>query len=92
MGIHKGMLGRTEGVASVKSFDRMPAVHMPANVPQSDVTLGDYIHRKYRQEAFNQVNAEKKLTFDEWWRQELNINLTSEKEARWIWEQAQENK
>ena len=33
-----------------------------------DQTLADYIHRKSRTDAFNQVNAEKKkLTFEDWW-------------------------
>ena len=52
-----------------------------------DQTLADYIHRKSRTDAFNQVNAEKKkLTFDEW------IENNQDASAEAIWYAAQENK
>lgn len=58
----------------------------------ADQTLGDYVTRVQQQEAFEQVAVEKKLTFEEWWQQELDVNLICEDEARWIWQSAQRNK
>ena len=49
MGMHKGLIGKSEWGGSV-----------------GDKTLADYLRRKNRQEAFNNVNEEKKLTFEEW--------------------------
>jgi len=98
MSFHKGLIGKDVGGGSV-GFDRIPAVHMPTNVPQSDKTLSadktlsDYIGRKIRQEAFDQIAledqaraAEKKLTFDEWWNGERMCS--SYRIAREAWEAA----
>ena len=52
MSMHKGMLGRI-GEPGPGS---------------ADLTLGDYIARKQRQDAFDQVAQENKLSFDEWFR------------------------
>jgi hypothetical protein len=77
--MHKGLLGQSEGGASV------------------DQTLGDYITRKYRQIALEEVAQERKLTFDEWW----NIfkrNYSSDDydslgvDFHRCWKAAQENK
>ena len=54
MGMHKGLIGQSEGGGSVKPT-------------YEDKTLGDYIARKTRQDAFDQVAQEKRLTFDEWY-------------------------
>lgn len=59
---------------------------IPGQIVNTEKTLSDYIRRKTRHDAFNQVNAEKKLTFDEW----IKDNLTASAEA--IWKAAQENK
>ncbi len=53
--MHKGLIGKSEGGASVKQ----------------DITLGDYIQRKLRNDAFNSVNQERNAvkqeqTFDQW--------------------------
>ena len=42
---------------------------MPGQIvnPIIDQTLGDYIARKQRQDAFDVVVKENKLTFDQWW-------------------------
>lgn len=68
--------------------------HPPGQIV-NDITLADYIRRKNRHEAFEQVATEKKLTFDAWW----FINRThepcwrlKEEEAWIIWKAAQENK
>ena len=49
MSMHKGILGQQFGGATV----------------QQDQTLGDYIHRKRRAAAFDEVAQEKKMTFEE---------------------------
>jgi len=104
MSMHKS--GRNDNVtpgASCKvtpGFDRIPAVHMPANVPQSDTTLGDYIARKQQQVAFEDVAQEKKLTFDEWYaenrtsatNQLIISGMTFEEWLFFAWKAAQENK
>ena len=51
MSVHKGLIGKSDGGSSVKQ----------------DVTLGDYIHRKSVHDAFDYVNKEKKMTFEDWW-------------------------
>ena len=66
-----------------------------------DQTLGDYIARKTQHDAFNVVNVEKKLTFDEWYSQSgwaarhLQVSLDDADSAKYImrasWEAAQEN-
>lgn len=53
MSMHKGLIGKSEGGGSVKPT-------------YEDKTLGDYINRKQRQDAFDAVAKEKKLTFEEW--------------------------
>lgn len=97
MSIHKGLLGQSHGGSSVTpGFDRIPVVHMPANVPQSDITLGDYITRKQQQVAFEAVAAEKKLTFDEWykinWKQCKTGTFDFHETLKLVWNAAQENK
>ncbi len=63
-------------------------------------TLGDYIARRYTHEAFDRIAEEvglkrpnvKKLTFDEWWdTAKMTYDKVFTKEAREIWEAAQEN-
>lgn len=99
MSMHKGLLGQSHGGSSVTpGFDRIPVVHMPANVPQSDITLGDYITRKQQQVAFEDVAQEKKLTFDEWWSQYAprHFSLDDADSVKVYyqhgWEMGQENK
>ncbi len=94
MALHKGLIGKDVGGGSV-GFDRIPAVHMPVNVPQSDKTLSDYIQRKVRQEAFdavaleNQVNTtEEKISFETWWEQNWFFIKDT---LRQTWKAAQEN-
>lgn len=66
-------------------------------VPQ-DTTLGDYINRKYRDEAFIAVAAEHKLTFEEWWSQYAprHFSLDDADSVKVYyqhgWEMGQENK
>lgn len=78
MSMHKGLLGQSEGGASV------------------DQTLSDYIARKYRDDAFNQVNAEKKLTFEQWLEtvdvHNANSRLYFLDTLEACWKAAQENK
>ena len=79
MSMHKGLLGQSEGGASV------------------DQTLSDYIARKYRDDAFNQVNAEKKLAFEQWYTEWVK-NLAeyrgfiNKDDMHTAWKAAQENK
>jgi hypothetical protein len=100
--MRKGLLGQSDGGASVKqnastNFDRMPAVHMPVNVPQSDKTLGDYIQRKIRGEAFTQVVQENRLTFNEWVRKRFPngvdgyAGMLNMGDLEQCWKAAQEN-
>lgn len=63
-----------------------------------DKTLTDYIARKRRQDAFDTVAQEKKLTFDEWysptngpWHWQFEDKLFIEC-MRECWKAAQENK
>ena len=62
MSFHKGLIGKSEGGASVKtndnSFDRYPYMKHSTADPGTEKTLGDYIARRIRSEAFDQVYAE----------------------------------
>lgn len=80
MSMHKGLIGKSEGGASVKHLDR-----------GEEVTLGDYIHRKTRQEAFDAVANEKKLSFDEWYQRRLIEFDGEHPSAAVVWKAAQEN-
>jgi hypothetical protein len=67
--------------------------------PIRETTLGDYIQRKLRHEAFDVVGAEqqavadKKLTFDEWYVAQFgNKTMTNYDTYSWVWDAAQENK
>ena len=74
MSMHKGILGQSDGGASVQ-----------------DQTLGDYIARKQRDDAFDAVATEKrKLTFEEWWgdNERMCVAYRISKEA---WEAGQDN-
>lgn len=80
MSMHKGLLGQTTGGASTES--------------KGDQTLGDYIARKQRNDAFKQVAEERKLTFEEWLRQSSFVEPDAGT-YRWLqdcWKAAQENK
>jgi hypothetical protein len=67
----------------------------------SDVTLADYVQRKTRQEAFNSVQQERKLTFEEWYKESgwfathTNLSLDDADSSKYImmqaWKAAQEN-
>jgi hypothetical protein len=105
MSMHKGLLGQSEGGASVKQdgtpgFDRHPYLkHSTA-----DQSLGDYIHRKYRNDAFNSVNAEKKLvsdsqklTFEEWFEEWYKLlpmykGFINRADMKAAWQAGQKNK
>ena len=87
MGMHKGLIGKSDGGASTTQ----------------DKTLGDYIRRKSVHDAFERVREEKKLTFDEWYLQsgwaskhQRLLSLDDADAARYImsvsWAAAQENK
>lgn len=70
MSMHKGLLGQSHGGSSVTpGFDRIPVVHMPANVPQSDITLGDYITRKQQQIAFEDVAQVSRIINNNIWKE-----------------------
>ena len=75
MSMHKGLLGQSEGGASV------------------DQTLGDYITRKYRQIALEEVAQERKLAFEEWLKTNPFFTNTTDKDIRrWLeayWNAAQ---
>lgn len=59
----------------------------------TDKTLADYIARKQRAAAFDEVAKEKKLSFDQWWRKHQGRDMgVSESLAEHIWNAAQENK
>lgn len=79
MSFHKGILGQQFGGATVNN----------------DQTLGDYIARKQRQEAFDVVAQEKKMTFDEWYKSS-DLYHPNDYEfyciCQSIWDAAQENK
>lgn len=103
MSMHKGMLGKKDGVGSAKP----------------DVTLKDYIERKLSTEAdypfcdacnapgdednkmewpfptHKPVNQKLKLTFDEWWRKQGfdadHLAAIWKHEFEVCWKQAQEN-
>lgn len=55
----------------------------PPGIIKNDITLGDYIDRKYPET--------KKLTFDEWW-ELCNDDDFHYMTARRVWKAAQENK
>lgn len=62
-----------------------------------DKTLGDYIVRKQRQDAFDAVAKENKLTFDEWYTNWYNKlpqyrGFVNREDIRAAWTAAQENK
>lgn len=63
----------------------------------TDQTLADYIARKRRADAFDIVAAEKKMTFEEWWK-EVNKPVYGDKPFEYMvdaaeaaWKAAQEN-
>lgn len=62
----------------------------------TDQTLTDYIARKRRQDAFDTVAAEKKMTFEEWYESYVGIPVQREPGdislIRACWKAAQENK
>lgn len=88
MSMHKGIIGQSEGGATVSER-------------KEDTTLGDYIQRKLRQDAFDSVANEKKLTFDEWYSQSgwpalhTQLSLDDADSCKYImhqaWKAAQEN-
>lgn len=62
-------------------------------------TLGDYINRKHQINAFDVVNKERKLTFDEWFNSTVGAMNTEgipyNTIKQWfaaVWKTAQENK
>lgn len=61
--------------------------------PIQETTLGEYINRKLRNEAFDIVQKEKsKLSFADWYvwnKHKIRFNY---EEAQLIWKAAQENK
>lgn len=57
MSMHKGLIGQSDGGGSVSSNNMYP---------HRDKTLGEYLNRKYKADAFDSVQQERKLTFDEW--------------------------
>lgn len=68
-------------------------VNTPGQVV-NEVTLGDYIARKQRNEAFNQVKKENKLTFKQWLKKSSYVE-PDETTYCWLedcWNAAQENK
>ena len=73
-------------------------MHTPGQI-KNDITLADYIERKTKHDAFEQVAQEKKLTFDEYYRQtkqELGRLAMRKDGGRamyyHVWKAAQENK
>jgi hypothetical protein len=60
-----------------------------------DRTLGDYIQRKTKQDAFDTVVTEQKLSFKSWW-ESVGVwsfgNYMEVQQAESIWNAAQENK
>jgi len=106
MGMHKGMIGKSEGGASVpkeKSIAKKYAEQKLADDMKMfytmEHTLTDYIQRKTRHDAFEQVNKENKMTFEEWystapngpWSWQFGVKEFKEcMEA--CWKAAQENK
>ena len=77
MSMHKGLIGKDEGGASVKQ----------------EQTLGEYIARVTRRTAFDQVAKEKKLTFDEWFSLNSHkiLFMTTAEYSNFAWKAAQEN-
>lgn len=57
----------------------------------NDKTLGDYINRKYRQDAFDAVAEEKKLKFHQWYAIHKNEIRFDYDTAYLVWKAAQEN-
>lgn len=65
----------------------------PVSGRKEDTTLGDYINRKYRDEAFSAVAQEKKLTFKQWLKKSSFVE-PDETIYWWLeecWQAAQEN-
>lgn len=88
--MHKS--GRNDSITPGASLD----LNNGMSGRKEDITLADYIQRKTRNDAFNQVAEEKKLTFEEWWEKNntefpywYQINIVP---AKAIWKAAQENK
>ena len=100
MSMHKGLLGQSGGGASVDMKTYNPdgwKDGFPVTPHTKERTLGDYIARKTRHDAFTAVAAEKKLTFEEWWSQQLPVYEDKPFEymvdaAEAAWQAAQENK
>ena len=87
MSMHKGICGQSEGGATCKQ--RVAPVN-PEGF--SDKTLAEYIQRKYREEAFNQVKQETKMTFDEWFTKNWDWSRPLHREdIEDVWQAAQEN-
>lgn len=92
MSMHKS--GRNDNVTPGASLD----LYNGMSGRKEDITLADYIHRKTRHDAFDAVNAEKKLTFDEWLLWYIGMpfedwdNNLQEDDMRACWKAAQENK
>jgi len=101
MSMHKGLIGRSEGGASVKDDELlvqcMNSGQMDAFQIAGEKTLADYIARKTRNDAFNSVKHESKLTFEEWFNSRCGGDTYTQQEdiksrMQWAWEAAQENK
>lgn len=91
-------------VNPVYGFDRHPHMkHSTAEVSgrKEDTTLGDYVARKQKEDSFASVNAEKKLTFEQWALHNFIFNrvhgmvrkdsITLEEALQLCWKAAQEN-
>lgn len=87
---------------SIHKRPELDLVNPPGQIV-NDITLGDYIARKTKHDALNQVNQERKLTFDEWYTQsgwaathEYVCSLDDADSCEYImraaWNAAQENK
>ena len=98
MSMHKGILGQSTGGASVKKeCCGNPLRGCMDCPPRNDVVLGDYIARKQRDEAFDAVAKEHKLTFAEWyWDGPFGDTIENSKDKEYfalkVWRAAQENK
>lgn len=97
--MNKSMVGRIPnnedtGPGSVgnsrKTFDRMPWVYTPSNVPDSREHLGECCGNPLR--GCTKCPPPKKLTFEEWWRDAQEWVPFEEHPEKAIWQAAQENK
>ena len=100
MGFHKGLIGKTDGGASVKNLQNSGQA---TALMKQDVTLKDYIERKtdnrgelgISKSVEKRLAAQTKLTFDEWYSQNPSPRFwtTGEYEdyLRCVWNAAQEN-